>query len=80
MFDYSPAISGGKQSGFGHGVRPGQVRGGLLGETAAHGKPGMKRRFNRGCERVRLLLVTKCGFRDIMSGKSPNFSCAFIAH
>lgn len=57
-----------------------QVRGGLLGEIVANCKPGMKKRFNRGCERVKLLLMMKCGFWDIMLGKSPNLSCAFIGH
>ena len=56
-----------------------QVRGGLLGETAANCQPGMKRRLNRGCERVKLLLMTKCGSGGIMLDKSPNLSCVFIA-
>lgn len=57
-----------------------QVRGGLLGEIAANCKLGMKRQLSRGCERVKLLLMTKCGLWDGALDTSPNLSWAFTAH
>lgn len=80
MFDYSPAISGVNRAGLAAVVGWSQVRRGLLREIGANCRLGKKRRFNRGCERVKLLLMTECRFWDIILGKSPNLSCAFMGH